>query len=163
MDELTGIQSRIVDAYIASDSNKNEAGKLLGKTPQYIGQVLKTPKVAKALAFREDRAMLFVKGAMNDPVITKQEIARMFVEIAKAGMERGFDKEGNSIMLNPGSANTALGHVNQMYAYNAPTETIETKVTRTELEISTSIQSLQAELGELIDMDAEEIPTGESS
>jgi len=144
-------QSRVIDAVIASKGNKSAAAKLLGDTPAYIAKVMKAPKVAAMFEHRSEMSLKFVDGAMNDPVITKQEIARMYVEIANAGMERGFDRDGNSIMMNPGAANTALSNVNGMYGYNAPTEVIETKVTRTEIEIQASVQALQTELGALLE------------
>ena len=156
IDELSDKQNRVIDAVMASGGNYGEAAKLLGNTRQYVSQVLKVPKVHKEMVFREEKTLKFVDGAMNDPVITKQEIARMYVEIANAGMERGFDRDGNSIMMNPGAANTALGNINGMYGYNAPTEVIETKVTRTEIEIQASVQALQTELGALLEMEVDE-------
>ena len=156
MDGLSVKQSRCVDAVVACKGNYSEAAKLTGDTRQFISQQMKIPKVNAMFMHRDSMAMKFVDGAMNDPVITKQEIARMYVEIANAGMERGFDRDGNSIMMNPGAANTALSNVNGMYGYNAPTEVIETKVTRTEIEIQASVQALQTELGALLEMEVDE-------
>jgi len=160
VDELSVKQSRCVDAVIACKGNYSEAAKLTGDTRQFISQQMKIPKIATMFEHRDKMAMKFVDGAINNPVITKQEIARMYIEIANAGMERGFDREGNSIMMNPGSANTALSNVNQMYGYNEATKVEVTKINRTEIEIQASVQALQAELGALLDLECEEVSHG---
>jgi len=155
--EITDVQSRVIDAVILCKGSRKEASKILGQSQQYIGQVITKPKVKDMYEHREQMALKFVNGQMAEPVVTKAEVARMFLDIANAGTERGFDREGNSMMINPGSANTALSNINKMYGYEAPTETVVTKVERTELEIVASVQSLQAELGELLALEADTI------
>jgi len=121
------------------------------------------PRVRLAYEHREQMSLKFVDGAMSNPVVTKTEIARMFLDIANAGTERGFDKEGNSIMINPGSANTALSSINKMYGYDAPVEVVHTKVERTEVEIVANVQALQTELNALLALDADSVKNGHDS
>jgi len=163
INELTDKQSRCIDAMLGAGGKVGKASKLLGQTSQYVSKMMAVPRVRLAYEHREQMSLKFVDGAMSNPVVTKTEIARMFLDIANAGTERGFDKEGNSIMINPGSANTALSSINKMYGYDAPVEVVHTKVERTEVEIVANVQALQTELNALLALDADSVKNGHDS
>lgn len=147
---LAGRQEEFVDAWLELDENYTKVAKHMNVSVRRISQFIAVPKVKAEVARRKGLMLAFINENINKPVISKHEIAELYWEVAKAGAERGFDKEGNSIMLNPGSTNTALAGLGKLYGYDAPVEVVHTKVERTEVEIVANVQALQAELNALL-------------
>ena len=161
--DLTGKQEEFVEAWLELDERPGMVAKRMGYSIRNCRQLLDIPKVKAEVARRKGLMLAFINENINKPVISKHEIAELYWEVAKAGAERGFDKEGNSIMLNPGSTNTALAGLGKLYGYDAPVEVVHTKVERTEVEIVANVQALQAELNALLTLDADSPKDGHDS
>ena len=154
---LTELQAKFVDAFMQCDENRECTRKRMGwKGVDRVANMLRSDRVQLELRLqRKDLRELAVASKEFD--ISKAKKMEVLWEIAKGGIERGFDKMGNSIMLNPQASTQAIRELNVMQGHHAPVqqEVTVTHETRTEKEIRGRIAELTAEFQQLTAIDGE--------
>lgn len=152
--ELTAIQMEFVNAWLFNGESQTATAKALklsgrGECSHYLA----LPKVRAEIARRKGELLhaLSVNGSLAG--ITREMKAQLLWEVADAGRQPGFDREGNAILVNPASTIQAIRELNLMTGHHAPTvvEQTVTHVRRSEIEIKASIAELEAEAKSLIE------------
>lgn len=162
-EDLTTHQIHFVNTWLSNGENRVQTAREMGwGNHGQCTSYLKNTKIQVEIARRKGvlHAWLSTQHALGG--VTREMKAQLLWEVAKAGAERGFDKEGNPIMINPASTISAVRELNSMAGHHAPT-VVEQKVEvvhRSELEIKANIQSLQAEVTELLSIEGEVIEEG---
>jgi len=151
---LTTHQARVLQTYYRKDKNVTATAKEIGMDRSNVYAVLKNPKVQWHIANMELELEHHYLGS-NDFTVTKTDKMELLWKIAKAGAERGYDKQGNEVMLNPAVSVSAISQLNAMQGHNAPTEVTVTKVDKSEEELKESIARLKAEFEELMAIEGE--------
>ena len=153
---LTKKQKQVFDAYYECGKKAGPAAKKLGVDKRNFYTTLKHPNVQWHIANR-DMALEHHYLGNNDFTVTKTDKMELLWKIAKAGAERGYDKQGNEVMLNPQTSVSAIAQLNAMQGHNAPTEVKVTKVEKSEEELKDSIQQLRQEFEDLLAIEGEVI------
>lgn len=150
---LTAIQAEFVNAYLYNGESPEETRKAMGwKERGQASGMLRVPKIRTEIARRKGELAEYVlrQGALAG--VSKEMRASLLWEVAQAGAVPGFDKEGNQVLVNPGSTIQAIRELNLMTGAHAPvvSETQVTVTKRNEIEIKASILELQEEAASLI-------------
>lgn len=154
---ITYLQQQFVDAWFKCKEDHNCVNKTMGwpTSHKLTYQMLRSKRVQWAIAQRKREINELKALECQDFHVSKSAKMELLWEIAKAGTERGFDKQGNSVMLNPQSSIQAVAQLNQMQGHNAPTE-VDVRVhdeTRSEKEIIEHIQELRNEMDDLLSIE----------
>lgn len=153
---VTPLQEKFVEAWFKCKEDHRCTSHEMGWIESYkqTYRMLRSKSVQWLIAQRKRRISELRALEAQDFNISKSAKMELLWEIAKAGTERGFDKQGNSVMLNPQSSIQAVAQLNQMQGHNAPTE-VDVRVhdeTRSEKEIVAHIQELRAEMDDLLSL-----------
>lgn len=159
--EVTPRQKEFLDAWYANDKSYAAAAKAMGVTRQRVREVLMTKRCQWHIAQRDlDMTHHFL--GENNFEVNKTDKMKLLWRIAKAGTEKGYDKTGNEVMVNPQVSVQAIAQLNQMQGHNAPTEISITKIEKSEKELEASIRALQDEYNQLLAIEGEVLEDGET-
>lgn len=150
---LSLLQKQFINAYFDCDESPTRIAQAMGWADRgRVSSMLKSEKVQIEIARRKRQIHLF--RAVSDQFgISRQQKMELLWEIALAGAERGIDREGNRIMVNPHAAIAAIKEMNIMAGDHAP-EKQELFVTHDErpvAEIQAHIVELKNEFDQLMD------------
>lgn len=145
--ELNELQRKFVDTYFECNESPARTARAMNWPDRgRVSSMLKSEKVAIEIARRKGQMDLFKQN--NDTFnISREERIKLLWSIAQAGAERGYDRQGNKIMMNPAAAISAVREINLMMGDNAP-DKVEVSLmpdNRTESEIIQSIRQLTHE------------------
>ena len=148
--DLTPLQKMYVDAHFEYGGNKTKISENIGRSLQHICDLSTTPSVQKAIAFRQTD---FARGVKHPEfAVTRGERIELLWNLAKEGVSKIYDKEGNEIMSAPATAVSAIRTINEMVAGSLAPKEVEVTVkddTRSEQEIRDNIAKLTAEFNSL--------------
>jgi hypothetical protein len=118
--------------------------------------MLQVPKVA-AVLYAQKMKIQELRAASTKFDITRSQKLELLWRIAETGTDMGFDKMGNSIMLNPQVSVAAIREMNLMVGDHEAqkTEVTVTKVERTEAELVERIRTLRSEFESLVAIEGE--------
>ena len=156
--ELTIKQTEFVNAWLRCNESPEETRKAMRWTDRgQVSSYRRIPKVQAEIARRKSELADFVANQDNLAGVSKEMKAELLWEVAQACAERGFDKMGNSILVNPQATIQAIRELNLMVGHHAPTIT-EQKVEvthRSEEEVRARIAELTQQYKELVAIDGE--------
>lgn len=148
--ELTALQKLYVDAHFEHGGKTVEIAKAIGRTVEHASGMRKSPRIQKAIAFRQTD---FARGIkMPEFSVTRGERIELLWNLAQEGVRKIYDKEGNEVMMAPATAVSAVRTINDMVAGSLAPKEIEVTVkddTRSEQEIRDNIAKLTAEYNSL--------------
>ena len=136
----------VIDAMIKHDGDIYKVATEVGRQPHDVEAVMQYEGNRKRLCIRASK---YKNASFNS---TKDSRLSFLWDVAQAGAERIYDKEGNHVMMNGAVAVSAVRAMNDMIAGSYAPKEVEithTSDTRTESEIRANIKRLTAEYNNL--------------